>query len=196
MYYLGFFLLIVITTLVSFACQSTFYALTHSPPPPSAYSQEQTDFKHICVSDVVKENKFYDGKDEELDSYFLDEDKLLDHMEALLKECDDEGTGVVCDYHACELFPERWFDLVLVLRVKTEVLFDRLGKRGYSEKKRNENMECEIMQTVLDEAKEAYAEEIVHEVQSNTIEEMEANVDRVQGWVKQWMEDKKKTDEK
>lgn len=146
----------------------------------------------MCVGDLVKENKFYDGRDEELDSYYLDEDKVLDHMETLFKECDDEGTGIICDYHACELFPERWFDLVLVLRTNTTVLFDRLAKRDYSEKKRAENLECEIMQVVLDEAKEAYEQEVVHEVQSNTIEEMEANIDRVEGWIKQWTSDQLK----
>jgi adenylate kinase len=141
------------------------------------------------VGDLVKEQKFYDGLDEELDSYYLDEDKLLDHMEVMLKECDEEGVGVICDYHCCELFPERWFDLVLVLRADTNTLFDRLTKRGYSEKKRAENMECEIMQIILEEAKESYAKEIVHEVPSNTIEEMEANIERVQKWVGQWIAD-------
>eukprot|EP00547_Thalassionema_nitzschioides_P014669 CAMPEP_0194236204 /NCGR_PEP_ID=MMETSP0158-20130606/3524_1 /TAXON_ID=33649 /ORGANISM="Thalassionema nitzschioides, Strain L26-B" /LENGTH=182 /DNA_ID=CAMNT_0038969911 /DNA_START=15 /DNA_END=560 /DNA_ORIENTATION=- len=147
---------------------------------------ERSGFKHMCVGDLVKEHKFYDGLDEKLDSYYLDEEKLLDYMETSLKECDDEGLGVVCDYHSCELFPERWFDLVLVLRAKTDVLFDRLSKREYSDQKRQENLECEIMQVVLDEAKEAYAKDIVIQLPSNTIEEMESNIQRAQTWVEQW----------
>eukprot|EP00543_Licmophora_paradoxa_P005857 CAMPEP_0202452822 /NCGR_PEP_ID=MMETSP1360-20130828/10936_1 /ASSEMBLY_ACC=CAM_ASM_000848 /TAXON_ID=515479 /ORGANISM="Licmophora paradoxa, Strain CCMP2313" /LENGTH=147 /DNA_ID=CAMNT_0049071751 /DNA_START=291 /DNA_END=731 /DNA_ORIENTATION=+ len=145
--------------------------------------------KHICVGDLIKEHKFYDGRDEELDSYILDEDKLLDKMEELLKESLDNGQSVVCDYHSCELFPERWFDLVLVLQSKTEVLFDRLQKRGYSEKKISNNMECEIMQVLLQEAQEAYSKEIVHGVPSNTVEDMESNVERVETWCEQWIED-------
>jgi len=90
-------------------------------------------------------------------------------------------------------FPERWFDLILVLRVSTENLYDRLVKRGYSEKKRNENMECEIMQVVLQEARDSYANEIVHEVPSNTIEDMESNVTRIQQWATQWKENNKKS---
>ena len=138
----------------------------------------------------MREHKFYDGRDDELDSYFLDEDKLLDHLEAIFK--DHEDKGIICDYHACELFPERWFDLVLVLRTGTKVLFDRLTKRGYSDVKRDQNMECEIMQVVLDEARENYAPEIVHEVTSDTIEDMNANVERVQAWIQQWMLDQEK----
>lgn len=144
------------------------------------------------MGEIVQEHGFHAGKDEQLDSYFLDENRLLDHMEALLKEADEEGCGVVCDYHSCEMFPERWFDLVLVLRCNTQALFDRLTSRGYSEKKRSENMTCEIMQTLLDEARESYADEVVHEVQSDTVEDMEANVVRVKEWVAQWRANKGK----
>mmetsp|Transcript_20956 Transcript_20956/g.48407 ORF Transcript_20956/g.48407 Transcript_20956/m.48407 type:complete len:153 (-) Transcript_20956:1555-2013(-) len=145
--------------------------------------------KHVSVGDLIKEHKCYDGRDEDLDTHILDEDKLLDLMEAILQTAMDEGEGVVADYHSCELFPERWFDLVLVLRARTDVLYDRLSERGYSDRKRSENMECEIMQVVVDEAREAYATEIVHEVPSNTIEELESNVERVQAWCAQWIED-------
>lgn len=145
--------------------------------------------KHICVGDVIQENKCYEGRDEELGSYILDEDKLLDTMELLLETAAEEGDGIVADFHACELFPERWFDLILVLRAKTNVLYDRLTARGYSEKKRSENMECEIMQVILEEAREAYALEIVHEVHSNTLADMEANVSRLDQWCKDWIAD-------
>ena len=142
---------------------------------------------HICVGDVIKEHKCYDGRDEELDSFILDEDKLLDVLEPMFQE--SSADGIVADYHSCDLFPERWFDLVLVLRTSTEVLFDRLTARGYNPKKRSNNLECEIMQVVLEEAREAYAPEIVHEVQSNTLQDMEANVARVVEWIKQWIAD-------
>lgn len=74
--------------------------------------------------------------DEEFDTYILDDDKLIDTMEPMV-----ESGGCVVDFHTCDVFPERWFDLVLVLRANTDVLFDRLTERGYSDKKRNENME-------------------------------------------------------
>lgn len=42
------------------------------------------------------------------------------------------------------------------------------------------------MQVVLEEAKEAYPEEAVHEVPSNSIEELESNVSRVMQWLDVW----------
>eukprot|EP00977_Amphora_coffeiformis_P013643 scaffold3608_cov183-Amphora_coffeaeformis.AAC.30 len=145
--------------------------------------------KHLNVGELIQQHKCYEGRDEELDTNILDEDKLLDLMEPMVDEAADEGMGCVVDFHVCEIFPERWFDLVLVLRTTTEVLFDRLAQRGYADKKRSENMDCEIMQVILEAARESYDVSIVHEVPSNSLEDMESNVERVRQWSQQWIKD-------
>ena len=81
-----------------------------------------------------------------LQCHVLDEDRLLDEMEERLVD-----GGVVVDYHSCELFPERWFDLVIVLTAETNVLHERLTSRNYSAKKLAANMECEIFRVLLEE---------------------------------------------
>lgn len=45
------------------------------------------------------------------------------------------------------------------------------------------------MEVLLQEARDSYDEEIVVELTSNTSEEMESNVDRIEAWLKQWKED-------
>mgnify|MGYP001093760179 FL=1 len=55
--------------------------------------------------------------------------------------------------------------------------------RGYSQKKISENIECEIMQVLLDEAKESYKPEIVLELVSETVEQMAQNLDKLSEWV-------------
>ena len=144
---------------------------------------ESIDFTYINVGTLVDEKKCHTGRDEEFDSYILDEDKLIDEMEPILS-----NGGCIVDFHSCEIFPERWFELVLVLRTSTECLFDRLRERDYNEKKINENMECEIMQIVLESAKESYTSEIVYELQSNNIEELENNVNRIKEWYLNWQQ--------
>lgn len=99
--------------------------------------------------------------------------------------------GNIVDYHAAEFFPERWFDIVFVLRTDNTILYDRLVARGYTGKKLEDNIDCEIFQTILDEAKESYSEDIVHELQSNTLKEMEANTSRICQWLEQWEKDNK-----
>jgi len=145
---------------------------------------ERTGMKHVNIGDLIKEHKCHDGKDKELNTNILDEDKLLDVMEVIFDKAAEDGQGIVADFHVCEIFPERWFDLVLCLRTSTDVLFDRLTTRGYNEKKRAGNMEAEIMQVILEEARESYAHEIVYECPSSTIEDMESNVTRVEQWIK------------
>jgi adenylate kinase len=100
-----------------------------------------------------------------------------------------QAGGNVVDFHTCDVFPERWFDLVLVLRSDNTVLYDRLAKRGYAQAKLAENVECEIMQTVLEEARESYDEQLVVELRSDTVAEMDANVERVGAWLQQWKAD-------
>jgi len=52
-------------------------------------------------------------------------------------------------------------------------------------------MECEIMQVVLEDARESYAEEIVIELGSNSIEQMEENVARIKAWMDNWIANNK-----
>ncbi|GJE86019.1 adenylate kinase family protein [Phanerochaete sordida] len=139
--------------------------------------------KHINVGDLVKEKNLYEEYDEEWQSYTVDEDKLLDELEPIVSE-----GGIILDWHTCEIFPERWADLVVVLRCDHTKLWDRLEKRGYPLKKIQENNEAEIMEVVLDEARSSYPPEIVVELQSEGTEDLEANVARIVQWINAWKE--------
>ncbi len=147
----------------------------------SSLASEKTGLMLINVGDIVKQHECYECRDEEFDTYIVDEDKLIDVLEPMM-----EKGGNIVDYHSGEFFPERWFDLILVLRTETELLFDRLSERGYNEKKRAENIECEIMQTVLEDIRESYDPNIVHELQSNTIDDLDNNVARIEQWLANW----------
>ena len=98
-----------------------------------------TGFAHINVGSWVKDKELHDGFDDKMDCHILNEDKLLDAMEDTM----DEGGNLV-DYHSCDFFPERWFDLVVVLQCDNTELWKRLEKRGYGEEKIKENVQCEV----------------------------------------------------
>ncbi|KAF4623069.1 hypothetical protein D9613_001931 [Agrocybe pediades] len=138
--------------------------------------------KAINVSEWVKERGLYENYDEEWQTYTVDEDRLLDELEPIVAE-----GGLILDWHTCEIYPERWADLVVVLRCDHTKLWERLEKRGYPLKKIQENNEAEIMQVVLDEARASYPPEIVIELQSETTEQMESNVARIVEWIKAWV---------
>lgn len=63
--------------------------------------------------------------------------------------------------------------------------------RGYPLNKIQENNESEIMQTILDDARESYAEEIVVELKSENSEDLESNVARIVSWIEAWVKDRR-----
>ncbi|KAI0082824.1 P-loop containing nucleoside triphosphate hydrolase protein [Panus rudis PR-1116 ss-1] len=141
--------------------------------------------QHINVGEWAKEKGLYESYDEEWQSHTVDEDRLLDELEPIVS-----AGGVILDWHTCEIFPERWADLVVVLRCDHTKLWERLEKRGYPLKKIQENNEAEIMEVILDEARSSYAKEIVVELQSEGTEDLEANVARIVQWIEAWKKDR------
>lgn len=58
------------------------------------------------------------------------------------------------------------------------------------EQKLQENLDAEIMQVILEEAKESYDEEIVVELHSNNTGDIDSNVERISSWLQQWSKDR------
>ena len=76
------------------------------------------------------------------------------------------------------------FLLIIHLHVDPRIV------RNYTLKKIQENNESEIMQCVLDEARESYAKEIVVELKSESTEDLENNVDRIVQWIRTWRKER------
>ena len=53
---------------------------------------------------------------------------------------------------------------MVLLRCNNTDLYDRLKERGYTEKKINENIECEIFGVLQEEVQESYKPEITLEL--------------------------------
>lgn len=89
--------------------------------------------RHLSINTLVKDRSCHEGYDEDLKTYVVDEDKLLDEVEKEIGNGDRVGDaegGWLIDWHACDLFPKSWVDLVVVLRCeRTDVLWDRLKAR-------------------------------------------------------------------
>lgn len=58
--------------------------------------------------------------------------------------------------------------------------------RGYHGKKLTDNIQCEIFQTILEEALDNYSHNIVQELGSNLPEDLERNIDTVCQYVSEW----------
>lgn len=144
-------------------------------------SEETAGLCWINVGDFAKEKGFLGEWDEEYECHVLEEDPLLDEMEEMVAK-----GGCIVDHHVTDFFPERFFDIVFIMRTENDVLYDRLSGRGYTGKKFEDNLQCEIFQTVLEEAREAYQEEIVHELRSDVESDIDTNITRIKSWIEQW----------
>lgn len=132
----------------------------------------KTGMEHVEVAKLIKDNKLFSDWDDDLNCSIFDEDMV----HAALEDIVSEGNKII-DFHSCDFMDDNWFKIVFVLRASNTVLFDRLEKRGYSQKKIQENVECEIFRVPLDEAFETFGEDMVLEMENNTVEEMEKNLD-------------------
>ncbi|XP_028029922.1 adenylate kinase isoenzyme 6 homolog [Bombyx mandarina] len=145
---------------------------------------DRTKFAWRDVSNIAQEHNCLDEYDPEYQCPFLNEDKLLDIMEGMMAK-----GGNIVDYHSCDFFPERWFDGVFVIRCNNTTLYDRLAARGYTGKKLEDNIQCEIFATILDEAQSSYKPVIIHELQNDTEEQIQKNVDTLVAWIERWKEE-------
>ena len=87
-------------------------------------------YRQVIVGDLVKLGGLHCGIDSTFGALLIDEaseDRIVDELEPMMaKGC------VLLEHHSVDFFPERWFDLVLVLRTDNTLLFDRLTKRCVS----------------------------------------------------------------
>jgi len=191
----------------------------------SAIAAAHPQMRHVELSKLIAEQELHDGRDEHFDTLIFDDDKVVDYLEDVMDIHTHRNT--IIDFHTSDFFPERWFDLVIVLRTSAAPHYDRLASkyvyncldtilfrpfrplnytrncetdlefgwcfgsflRGYSEHKITENVDAEILQVCLDEATESYHADIVKELQSDTVDEMEENVEWVTKWIASWTPD-------
>ena len=86
---------------------------------------------------------------------------------------------VILDFHSSYFCPEKDINLVELLRYNNTELYDRLKARGYNFKKITENLDCEIMEVTFQEIRDSYKDDIIIELKSEKIEDMENNLDKV-----------------
>lgn len=109
-------------------------------------------FERVEISRVIKEHQSLRSsrKDNVRDCSIFREGRVLEYLRKQYIFKKSRG-GVIIDFHSASVIRPNWFDLIVVLRAKTETIFDRLVRRKYSEKKVQENIECEIFGVVQEE---------------------------------------------
>ena len=117
---------------------------------------------------------------------------LFSHFGTITRRCnalrhDEQRIDELPSFSTVTIYPViRFFDIVFVLRTDNSALFDRLHQRNYNQSKIDNNLQCEIFQTILDEAQESYDGNIVHELRSDSTEDLEQNLEKIALWIQSW----------
>ncbi len=133
---------------------------------------EKINGLHIDVSRYVIDNRIYIGYDEYRRSYIIDEEKLVEKLESIIRE---SNKPVVIDIHYPEILDPNMVDYVIILRTNPLELEKRLSRRkDWPLYKIRENVMAEILGVVTSNVLEHYPEEKVYEIDttSKNIEEI------------------------
>lgn len=141
----------------------------------------------LNISELVKREGLHDGYDADFDTFIINDRKTQKKLRKLIPEMRKSGP-VLIECHSLGLFDEddleELVDRVVVLTCSTEILYDRLQSRGYSKKKIDENMECEIMRVCADESREIFkGKGVVEEMRNDTEEDQKKVVKEIMKFV-------------
>lgn len=111
--------------------------------------------EYVDVNTVIKDNKLRERYDKKRNSYVVDVNKLNAVLKKIIAQAKKEKKSIVIDSHLSHYLPAKYVDVCYVTKTTLKKLKKRLQKRGYSKKKIEENMQCEIFDVCLMEAQEA-----------------------------------------
>lgn len=132
-------------------------------------------FNFINLSQFATENNCISGRDEALMTDIIDEDKLSEKLEIVLKE---KHFTIIETIHA-DLVPPDLVEHVFVCRTDNTKLYDRLKSRAYNNEKLSNNVQAEIFQTVYDEAIENFTKSRVTSLINNNKTDLDKNVNDI-----------------
>lgn len=133
---------------------------------------------NINVSELIKKEHLYDEYDTRLDTYLIDDRKVRKYLQKNLASQENYDFCIL-ETHTVSTVPRDDVNLVVILTCRTDVIYDRLVARGYAKAKVDENVECEIMRIVLEEAHERFPHLKILEVPSNTEEDLQDNIESI-----------------
>lgn len=107
-------------------------------------------FKYVNVKRLLTKYNLKESYDKKRKSYVVDEKKLAKVLEKIIKESDN----LVIDSHLSQFINPRLVDLCVITKCDLKILEKRLKKKRYNKEKVRENLDCEIFDICLNEAKE------------------------------------------
>ena len=131
---------------------------------------KKLNFNYIDVNKIIKKHNLTESYDRKRKTKIVDIEKLnkvlikeINNIKKINKKIinknikikkNNKKNGIVIDSHLSHYLPKKYVDLCIVTKCDLKELQKRLKKRKYSKEKIRENLDSEIFDICLNEAKE------------------------------------------
>jgi len=140
---------------------------------------KKLDFEYIDINKIIKKYGLSGGYDKKRKCEVVDIKKLNKRLiktinqykklslkkksinKESLRKIKNKIKGLIIDSHLSHYLPPRYIDLCVITKCNLRILQKRLKKKHYSKEKIRENLDCEIFDICLNEAKENKHEMII-----------------------------------
>ena len=113
-------------------------------------------YSYIDVNKVIEKNKLKEKYDRKKKCYIVDIKKLNKSLIKIINNSKKNKISIIIDSHLSHYLPSKYVDLCIVTKCSLKKLKSRLEKnKKYPKAKVRENLDCEIFDICLNEAKEA-----------------------------------------
>lgn len=107
------------------------------------------NYIYLDINKVIDKFQLSEGYDKKIKSTIIDEKKLANVLIKLIKI----DSKVIIDGHMSHYVPARYVEACIVTKCDIKILKSRLQKRHYSKQKIRDNIDSEIFDIILNEAK-------------------------------------------
>lgn len=143
------------------------------------------DYAYFDVNSFVKKAHIYSSYDRKRRCYVVDEAKLASSLIKVRgKAIKEAKRGIILDSHLSHFLPRKYADLCLLARCSLKALQQRLQERGYSAAKVRENLDAEIFEVCLSEARELGHRIVVFDTTSAKAADVKALARRIRRLVR------------
>jgi|SRR3989338_738897 len=123
---------------------------------------KKLNFVYLDVNETIKKYKLSEGYDKARDTKIVDIKKLntafikeINNFKNTIKNNKNIKNGIIIDSHLSHYLPKKYVNLCIIAKCELKELERRLKKKNYSKQKIRENLDAEIFDICLNEAKES-----------------------------------------
>lgn len=147
--------------------------------------KEKLNYPVLDVKKFIRDKKLSEGYDKDKKCEIVDVKKLSKEILKEIKKVKEKykPEGIIVESHLSHYLAKRYVDLCVITKCDLKELKKRLEKRGYSKEKVRGNLDSEIFDICLNEAKEkghhTFVTDTTKGIKKETISQLKGELDAI-----------------